>query len=45
MNAGELRDDCDHEHLVLKDEQKESKEEAFANFSGSINVDHELEKD
>ena len=45
MNAGELRDDCDHEHLVVKDEQKESKEEALANLSGSINDDHELEQD
>ena len=45
MNAGELRDDCDHEHLVVIDEQKESKEEALVNLSGSINVDHELEQD
>ena len=45
MNAVELRDDCDHEHLVVKDEKKESKEEELANLSGSINVDHELEQD
>ena len=45
MNAVELRDDCDHEHLVVKDEKKESKEEELTNLSWSINVDHELEQD
>ena len=25
MNAGELRDDCDHEHKAVKDEQKNRK--------------------
>ena len=45
MNASELRDDCDHEHLVVKNEQRESGKEALAYFSGYINIDHELEKD
>ena len=45
MNARELRDDCDHEHLVVKDDQRESEEEALAYLSGYINIDHELEQD
>ena len=45
INAREVRDDCDCEHLVVKDEQREQKGEALAYLSGYINIDHELEQD
>jgi hypothetical protein len=45
MHASEPRDECDHGHLSVEDEQEKAEEEALENLGGSINVDRELEQD